>query len=77
MRPSCDTETLLKGRLGVRQIAHCRTCGGFLLPSSLSLLGISLPVPFSSRVPVSSRISGVRTVLFLVFVVIIVVIIGF
>ncbi len=75
--PTCDKETLQVGRGVLREVGHCPTCGGFLLPSALSLFGVSLPVPFGSRIPVSRRVTGVSTVLALLMVLIVAAIIVF
>ncbi len=75
--PTCDTETLKIGRRALREVGHCPKCGGFLLPSTLSLFGVSFPVPFESRLPVSLRVTAVSTVFAVIVALIVAVIIVF
>jgi len=75
--PTCDTETLFRSRRGVRRIAHCRTCGGFVLPSTLSAFGISLPIPVRSRAPVSSRVTAVSSIAMVIVLLILAWVIAF
>ncbi len=75
--PACDTETLQIGRRALREVGHCPKCGGFLLPSAVSLFGVSLAVPFESRLPISLRVTAVSTVFAVIMALVVAAIIVF